>query len=79
MKILITGGAGFIGKHLVRSLLKGKNEIIIYENFSNSSEKEIQDIVKNGVKVVKGDLTNFKLLKKSLKDIDKVVHLAANY
>ena len=78
MRILVTGGAGFIGRHLVRTLLKGKNEIIIYENFSNSSKQEIKDIINNGTKIIKGDLTNFKLLKRSLKDVDNVIHLAAN-
>jgi UDP-glucose 4-epimerase len=78
MKILVTGGAGFIGRHLVRSLLKGKNEIIIYENFSNSTQNEIKGIKKNSVKIIKGDLTNFQLLKNSLKDVDNVIHLAAN-
>lgn len=77
MKILVTGGAGFIGKHLVKTLLKGKNEIIIYENFSNSSKTELQEI-KNDVKIIKGDLTNFDLLKNSLKDVENVIHLAAN-
>ncbi len=77
MKILVTGGAGFIGRHLVRSLLKGKNEIIIYENFSNSTQNEIKGIKKNSVKIIKGDLTNFQLLKNSLKDVDNVIHLAA--
>ena len=48
MRILVTGGAGFIGRHLIRSLLKGKNEIIIYENFSNSSKQEIKDIINDG-------------------------------
>jgi len=78
MRILVTGGAGFIGRHLIRSLLKGKNEIIIYENFSNSSKQEIKDIINDGAKIIKGDLTNFKLLKRSLKDVDNVIHLAAN-
>jgi len=77
MKILVTGGAGFIGKHLVKTLLKGKNEIIIYENFSNSSKTELQEI-KNDVKIIRGDLSNFDLLKNSLKDVDNVIHLAAN-
>ena len=77
MKIFVTGGAGFIGKHLVKTLLKGKNEIIIYENFSNSSKIKLQEI-KNDVKIIEGDLTNFDLLKNSLKDVDNVIHLAAN-
>ena len=77
MKIFVTGGAGFIGKHLVKTLLKGKNEIIIYENFSNSSKIKLQEI-KNDVEIIEGDLTNFDLLKNYLKDVDNVIHLAAN-
>lgn len=77
MKIFVTGGAGFIGRHLVRSLLKSNHEVSIFENFTNSNINEIQDIVNDGTKIIKGDLNNFKLLKKSLRNIDVVIHLAA--
>ena len=77
MKIFVTGGAGFIGRHLVRSLLKSNHEVSIFENFTNSNINEIQDIVNDGAKIIKGDLNNFKLLKKSLRSIDVVIHLAA--
>ena len=78
MKLFVTGGAGFIGRHLVRSLLKANHEVIIYENFSNSSKNKIKDIIQNGAKIIQGDLSNLKLLKHSLKDVDNVIHLAAN-
>lgn len=78
MKLFVTGGAGFIGRHLVKSFLKGKNEITIFENFSNSKKTDISDLIKNGVKIIEGSLINQKLLKKSLTDIDYVIHLAAN-
>ena len=77
MKIFVSGGAGFIGRHLVRSLSKSNHEISIFENFTNSNINEIQDIVNDGAKIIKGDLNNFKLLKKSLRNIDVVIHLAA--
>ena len=77
MKIFVTGGAGFIGRHLVRSLLKSNHEVSIFENFTNSNINEIQDIVNYGTKIIKGDLNNSKLLKKSLRNIDVVIHLAA--
>lgn len=76
MKIFVTGGAGFIGRHLTRSLLKGKNEITIYENFSSSTKNDVKDILKQ-THLVKGDLTNFKLLQSSMIDSDYVIHLAA--
>lgn len=77
MKIFVTGGAGFIGRHLVRSLLKNNHEVSIFENFTNSKLNDIQDIVNDGTKIIKGDLSNFKLLKNSLRNIDTVIHLAA--
>ena len=77
MKIFVTGGAGFIGRHLVRSLLRSNHAVSIFENFTNSNLNEIQDIVNDGAIIIKGDLNNFKLLKKSLRNIDVVIHLAA--
>ena len=77
MKFFVTGGAGFIGRHLVYSLLEKNHEVTIYENFSNSSENNIKELLKKGALLIKGNLTNFSLLKKNLKDFDFVIHLAA--
>lgn len=77
MKFFITGGAGFIGRNLVESLLLDDHEITIYENFSNSSEEKIQTFLDQGCKLVRGDLTNSSVLESSLKDHDFVIHLAA--
>ena len=76
MKIFVTGGSGFIGKHLIRKL-QNEHELIIYENFSNSSEEDFLNLLKNNVSLIKGDMTNFSLLKKSLINVDLVIHLAA--
>ena len=76
MKIFVTGGAGFIGKHLIKKL-QNEHELIIYENFSNSSEKDFLNLLKNNISLIKGDVTNYSLLKKSLMNIDLVIHLAA--
>ncbi len=46
MKILVTGGAGYIGSHTVVELLSSGHEVIIVDNFSNSSYKCIEQIEK---------------------------------
>ncbi len=76
MKIFVTGGSGFIGKHLIKKL-QNEHELIIYENFSNSSEEDFSNLLKKNVFLIKGDMTNFPLLKKSLMNVDLVIHLAA--
>jgi UDP-glucose 4-epimerase len=52
-KIIITGGAGFIGSHLAEHLLQKKNKITIIDNFSTGNLNNIKQI-KNKVKVVNG-------------------------
>lgn len=76
MKILVTGGAGFIGRNLVEHLLKN-NEITIYDDLSNSTKEKILRLIKNGAKFVKGDILDFGLLSETSKNKDIVIHLAA--
>lgn len=78
MKILITGGAGFIGKYLVKSLLKKEKHVTIFDNFSNSTKDSIYHLINDdGVKVIEGDIVNSSDIQKASKDHDVVIHLAA--
>ncbi len=77
MQVFVTGGAGFIGKHLVKHLLEKKNKVIIYDNLKNSSKNSITNLEKLGAKFIKGDITNLGKIKKSLSGSDVVIHLAA--
>ena len=77
MKVFVTGGAGFIGRHLVKSLVQSGNKVRIYDNLCNSSERSISCLVQDGVSFVKGDVTNYNLLSKSISGYDTVIHLAA--
>ena len=76
MKILVTGGAGFIGRHLVESFLK-EHKIRIYDDLSNSSEQNIASLIKRSIDFVKGDILDYNKLVESCKEFDVVIHLAA--
>lgn len=78
--ILITGGAGFIGSHIVNDLLKMGKKVVVFDNLSSGRYEFIKQHLKNPkFKFIRGDL----LIKKTLhtafsKKIDTVIHLAAN-
>jgi len=79
MRYLITGGAGFIGSHLVDSLISRRNEVVVYDNFSTGRYSFIQHHKDNSeFKLIKGDLLDQDLLNKSLRGVDFVFHFAAH-
>ena len=77
MKIFVTGGLGFIGQHLVSSLLQKENKVTIYDNLKNSSDESAIGLTKQGAKFIKGDIGNYGLLQKSITGFDLAIHLAA--
>lgn len=76
MKIVITGGAGFQGGHLVEHLLKKGHEITLLNTWSRKSESTIKPF-KDDVKVIWGSITDKEIVNKSLRGQDVVFHLAA--
>jgi UDP-glucose 4-epimerase len=77
MKILITGGAGFIGNNLVHVLLKKKHNVVVFDNLSIGTTKFLP-LNSEQSKFIKGDVLDYKNLAKSMKGIDMVYHLSAN-
>jgi UDP-glucuronate 4-epimerase len=85
MKILITGGAGFIGSNLTKKLIDRGDTIVIIDNFNDYYEPQLkEDRLKKYLKgykfkLYRGDIRDVKLLEKIFKKekIDKIVHLAA--
>lgn len=72
-KVLITGGLGFIGSKICKTLLKKNYEVIILDNLLSNTSKKIKNC-----KLIKVDITNFKSLQKiKIQNIDTVIHLAA--
>ena len=77
MKILITGGMGFIGLHLVDYLLKKGNKIIVLDNFSNSNKNLIKKIQNKNLRIIEGDIRKIDDIVNSMKNQEIVIHLAA--
>jgi UDP-glucose 4-epimerase len=75
-RILITGGAGFIGSHLAEHLLKKNNKITIIDNFSTGSLSNILEI-KNKVEIIRADVSKIGTWGRSFKNKDIIFHLAA--
>lgn len=76
MKVVITGGAGFIGSNLARALLHRGYKVRIVDNLSTGRLENIQDI-KNKVEFIHGDILNMSHLKRAFKGADYVLHQAA--
>ena len=77
MKILVTGGAGFLGKYVVKSILNYGHSLTVFDNFSNSSNIDLKTLEKFGTKIIKGDITEIKDTDIATMDQDIVIHLAA--
>ncbi len=79
MKYLVTGGAGFIGSHIVDRLLKNKHQVVVYDNFSTGKKLFIEHHLSNkNFAVVKGELSNIKSLNKAMQGVDFVFHIAGH-
>lgn len=78
MKILVTGGAGFIGSYVVKMLLEKDHIVEIFDNLSKSSIEKVKELENLGALFTKGDIRDFEILRDILKkDFELVIHLAA--
>jgi nucleoside-diphosphate-sugar epimerase len=77
-RILVTGGAGFIGSHLVDRLLREGFEVTVIDNFSNGRLENLASYLgRKDFHLVKGDIRDFNLVKDIIKEVDAVFHEAA--
>lgn len=78
MKALVTGGAGFIGSHLVERLLAGEDEVSVVDNLSTGSLENIKGFEKlEGFDFVEGDIRDVELMIRMAERSDVIFHLAA--
>jgi UDP-glucose 4-epimerase len=78
MKYIITGGAGFIGSHIVEELAKQQHEVVILDNFFSGRMENIKPFLKKkNVAFVKGSITDLSVLKKIFEGADGIFHEGA--
>jgi UDP-arabinose 4-epimerase len=73
MKVLVTGGAGYVGSHAVRELLAAHHDVTVYDNLS-TGHRELVD----GVPLIVGDIADHGPLLRALRGVDAVMHFAGS-
>ena len=77
-KILVTGGAGFIGSNLCEALINKGNKVVCLDNFSTGKRENIEKLFNDpNFKVIEGDIRRLDDCIKATKDVDYVLHQAA--
>ena len=78
-RIFLTGGAGFIGSHVLDLFADSDCTFVVYDNLSNGKLEYISDhLDKDNVIFVEGDILNGEVVQEAMKGCDLVWHLAAN-
>ncbi|HAZ09715.1 MAG TPA: LPS biosynthesis protein WbpP [Candidatus Omnitrophica bacterium] len=76
MKFLVTGGAGFIGSHIVDTLVGNGDKVKVIDDFSSGQMENLQGVL-NKIELIKGDIRNKELAAKAVEGVDYVLHQAA--
>lgn len=77
-KILVTGGAGFIGSNMCEHLLNMNHEVVCLDNFITGKRENIEKCLKNNkFELIEGDIRNLSDCQKAVQNADAVLHLAA--
>ena len=74
--VLVTGGASFIGSHLVEELVANKTKVTVIDNFTSGKEKNLIE-VKDKILLIKGDCRSYEQMLEATNNIDVIFHLAA--
>ena len=77
-KVLVTGGAGFIGANLCEALLEKQNKVVCLDNFATGKRENITGFLKNSnFTLIEGDIRNLEDCQKASKGVDYILHQAA--
>ena len=77
-RVLVTGGAGFVGSHLVDGLLGEGFDVVVLDDLSTGRLENVKDhLIEEGFRFIQGDVRDREVLRKALEGVDAVFHLAA--
>ncbi len=77
-RVLVTGGAGFIGSNLVEVLLKQNNEVVVLDNFATGKRENLAPFAKNTrFTLIEGDIRDMAMCRKAMGGVNYVLHEAA--
>ena len=76
MKVLVTGGGGFVGSNLVRRLLEEGHEVRVLDNFSTGNRRNLVDVV-DGIEIVEGELRSYERVHNATRGVEVVFHQGA--
>lgn len=76
MKVLVTGGAGFIGSHIVEELVRRGDEVRVLDNFSTGKRENIAQFL-DKIELIEGDLRDIEAVKKAVYGVEYVLHQGA--
>ena len=78
MKILVTGGAGFIGSHLAEKLIQQGYDVVVLDNLSTGIRSNIFQLLKNNkIEFIEGDINSSELIESLMQKVDGCIHLGA--
>src|SRR4051812_28992951 len=77
MRVLVTGGAGFIGSHLVARLAERGEDIVVLDSLEEQVHGDARPGLPDGVELIAGDVGDPEAADRALEGVDRVVHLAA--
>lgn len=76
MKVLVTGGAGFIGSHIVRALIDNGDQVWVIDDYSTGNPENIESI-RSRIKMVEGDIRDPEIIGPVIREVDAVLHQGA--
>lgn len=76
MFVLVTGGGGFIGSNLVKTLLTNNFKVRVLDNFSTGKRENLKSIIKD-IELIEGDIRSYHTVQKAIRGVDVILHQAA--